>query len=159
MASTTVEETPTTVDLAVPATVTPALPTGTVSITEDGDRQWRLDGVLHRVDGPAVETAGGDKEWWVEGVRHRVDGPAVVRSNGDREWFLDGLRHREDGPAIEHVSGRLEWWVDGHPVHFPELRLSQAVDQFRSERARQMACSCGAARRQVGRARTFAGRH
>jgi hypothetical protein len=32
----------------------------------------------------------GTKEWYVNGMRHRLDGPAIEdpRNNGDR-WFID----------------------------------------------------------------------
>ena len=36
---------------------------------KDGTREWRLNGRLHRVDGPAVEKPDGTKEFWVEGRR------------------------------------------------------------------------------------------
>ena len=31
----------------------------------NGDKQWWLNGKLHREDGPAVECANGTKEWWL----------------------------------------------------------------------------------------------
>jgi len=33
--------------------------------------EYRLNGVLHRLDGPAIEWANGGKEWWVDGKLHR----------------------------------------------------------------------------------------
>lgn len=32
-----------------------------------GNRMWRLDGRLHRTDGPAWEGINGTREWWVNG--------------------------------------------------------------------------------------------
>ena len=32
-----------------------------------GTKEWRLNGKLHREDGPAVERANGSKEWWLNG--------------------------------------------------------------------------------------------
>jgi len=29
--------------------------------------EWRLNGLLHREDGPACEYANGDKSWWING--------------------------------------------------------------------------------------------
>ena len=31
--------------------------------------EWRLDGKLHRVDGPAIEWANGNKSWYLNGRR------------------------------------------------------------------------------------------
>ena len=72
----------------------------------DGTKEYRMNGLLHREDGPAVECANGDKEWWINGKRHREDGPAVEYANGDKEWWINGKRHREDGPAVEYANGR-----------------------------------------------------
>lgn len=49
--------------------------------------EWRVEGVLHRTDGPARITDVA-KEWWVDGKLHRFDGPAVERANGSIEWWL-----------------------------------------------------------------------
>lgn len=89
-----------------------------VRINPDGRREWRSDGLLHRIDGPAIERANGSKEWWRDGLRHRDDGPAVEGvgatfwRNGViywippcREWWQNGRLHREDGPAIEYGEG------------------------------------------------------
>jgi hypothetical protein len=77
-----------------------------------GKREWRVDGKLHRVDGPAVERINGDKEWWFNGKRHREDGP-VEDSDNYKEWWINGKRHREDGPAIDWIHGTREWYLNG----------------------------------------------
>jgi hypothetical protein len=61
-------------------------PTMTIDIF--GDKRWRVDGVLHRTDGPAVEYTDGFLAWWVNGRLHRTDGPAVEDSNGEKRWYL-----------------------------------------------------------------------
>lgn len=33
----------------------------------NGDKYWRLNGKLHKEDGPAVEMKNGYKEWWLHG--------------------------------------------------------------------------------------------
>ena len=62
----------------------------TITVNDDGNKEWRVDGVLHREDGPAVEYANGDKEWYFNGKRHREDGPAVEFGNqwqtASRRW-------------------------------------------------------------------------
>jgi hypothetical protein len=115
-------------------------------IVKDDRVEYRLNGELHREDGPAVEFTDGDnkewwisKEWWINGKRHREDGPAIEWvsgsklwyqndkchredgpaaewSNGTKEWWISGQRHREDGPAIEHINGTKEWWINGQRV-------------------------------------------
>jgi len=84
----------------------------TCHIYPSGNKEWRLNGLLHREDGPAVEWAGGTKTWYLNGLRHRENGPAVEYANGNKEWWLNGLRHREDGPAVEWYSGHKEWWLN-----------------------------------------------
>jgi len=53
-----------------------------------GDKEWYLDGKIHREDGPAVEWVNGSKEWWLNGKLHREDGPAIERADGHKEWYL-----------------------------------------------------------------------
>ena len=81
-----------------------------------GDKEWYLNGYLHREDGPAVDGANGPKEWYLNGYLHREDGPAVEWSNGDKEWYLNGRLHREDGPAFEFASGNNYWCLNGLEV-------------------------------------------
>ena len=77
---------------------------------------WRLGGVLHRVDGPAIEYTNGTKEWFLNGQRHRADGPAVEWDNGTKFWYQSGQLHREDGPAFERANGYKEWYLNGKKV-------------------------------------------
>ena len=58
-------------------------------------KQWRLNDLLHRQDGPAIELADGDKEWYVNGKRHREDGPAYKGGNGEKQWWLNGKQVTE----------------------------------------------------------------
>jgi hypothetical protein len=78
-----------------------------------GTKEWLLNGLLHRTDGPALEGASGTKAWWLHGKRHRVDGPAIEWADGAKSWWLNGKLHRTDGPALERANGDKEWWVDG----------------------------------------------
>lgn len=71
------------------------------------------DGLLHRLDGPAIERADGRKEWWINGKRHRVDGPAVHNPSGLKSWWVNGQLHRTDGPAVEWSNGTKEWYFNG----------------------------------------------
>lgn len=77
-----------------------------------GDKQWMLNGQLHRLDGPAVEDIDGFKEWWVNGERHREGAPAITYP-GSEEWYKNGKMHRIDGPAAVYGNGDMHWYVDG----------------------------------------------
>ena len=66
--------------------------TYTVTVYENGYRQWWQKGLLHRTDGPAVEYVNGDKEWWQKGKKHRLDGTAVEYANGHKEWWINGVQ-------------------------------------------------------------------
>jgi len=84
-----------------------------------GTKRWRLNGKLHRTDGPAVEGADGTKAWFINGKRHREDGPAIERANGSKEWWIKDNLHRADGPAVEYADGSKKWWVN-HKQLFKE---------------------------------------
>ena len=88
--------------------------------------EWRVDGKLHRLDGPAVEWSDGRKEWWVEGERHCLDGPAVEWSDGSKAYWVEGKCHRLDGPAIERSNGNKEYYVEGklHRLDGPAVEYS-----------------------------------
>ena len=103
--------------------------TPTCTVDEHGTRYWRLNGRLHRTDGPAVEKADGSKAWYLNGKRHRVDGPAIEEARGAKAWLLNDLLHRTDGPAIEYAEGYKAWYLDGEEVdaivHF--LRIGELL--------------------------------
>ena len=85
----------------------------TVKVYENDDKEWCLNGQLHREDGPAVELSDGYKAWFLNGQLHREDGPAREWANGTKQWWLNGKLHREDGPAVECVNGDKQWWLNG----------------------------------------------
>ena len=39
----------------------------TVEVYSNGDKHWRLNGELHKEDGPAIEFETGDKFWFLNG--------------------------------------------------------------------------------------------
>ena len=57
---------------------------------------WKLNGKIHREDGPAIHDGVGSQFWFRHGKRHREDGPAYMGSNGVKEWWLNGKRLSED---------------------------------------------------------------
>lgn len=76
-------------------------------------KEWRLNGKLHRLDGPAVVQSDGSEFWFHNGSLHRLDGPAVVQSDGTTAWKRHGKFHRLDGPAIEWANGSMTWIING----------------------------------------------
>jgi hypothetical protein len=48
-----------------------------------------LNGELHRLDGPALQTRDAN-HYYRKGQLHRTNGPAIVRRNGQNEYYLDG---------------------------------------------------------------------
>ena len=109
----------------------PGLDPEAVELLEDGVFEWRMHGIWHRIDGPAMMGIDGSRQWWVDGKQHRIDGPAVERPDGTREWWADGKRHRLDGPAVEREGGYREWWIDGIRQRDPRTGTS-APDSSRS---------------------------
>jgi hypothetical protein len=83
--------------------------------------EYRLNGLLHREDGPAVEWCTGLKAWYRKGSLHRKDGPAIEWENGDKEWYLNGKNHRLDGPAVKHADGTNYWWLNDRIVSKEEV--------------------------------------
>jgi len=74
--------------------------------------EWWINGQRHREDGPAIVSIGGSVSYYVRGKLHRKDGPAIILTNGLQEWWEDGRRHRVDGPASVFGENK-EWWVNG----------------------------------------------
>ena len=58
----------------------------------------------------------GNKEWYLNGKLHREDGPAIENTNGNKYWYLNGKRHREDGPVVERANGTKEWYLNDEEV-------------------------------------------
>jgi hypothetical protein len=86
----------------------------TVEIDQHGAKLWKLNGRLHRIDGPAIEHSNGDTEWYLDGKTHREDGPAVNYINHFKAWYKNGSVHRVDGPAIINNDGSIEWWLNDY---------------------------------------------
>ena len=85
----------------------------TVRVYDNGDKQWYLNGKLHREDGPAIEGVNGYKAWYINGHLHREDGPAREYADGYKEWWVNGKYHRTDGPAVEYSDGDKSWYLNG----------------------------------------------
>ena len=101
---------------------------------------WKLDGKLHREDGPAYisyyihDQTLYSERWCINGLPHREDGPAEIFysfSGGvtNEHWYLNDKRHRIDGPAwIDyHPSGKIkdrDWYLNDKRIR-PEQWLKE----------------------------------
>lgn len=73
--------------------------------------------IFHNPNGPALIFPDGSYEWRIDGELHRLDGPAVHRIDQD-QWWVNGSRHRLDGPAIEDriKPQHSTWWICGNNI-------------------------------------------
>lgn len=74
-----------------------------LNVSPRGDRFWRLDGLYHREDGPAVEWTNGTKLWYRNGLRHREDGPAAEYNTGGKIYCLNDVKY----PTIEKYAAAV----------------------------------------------------
>ena len=58
-------------------------------------------------------SSSGGIEWRMNGRLHKTDGPAIIWEDGTKEWYYEGKRHRDNGPAVESTDGSTFWCVDG----------------------------------------------
>lgn len=72
--------------------------------------EYRFRGNLHRDDGPAI-IEGDQAVWYRHGLEHRVDGPSALIGS-EREYRQYDRLHREGGPAIES-DGVMGWYRHG----------------------------------------------
>ena len=63
-----------------------------MKVSPNGVKEWFLNDVLHREDGPAIDTPDGAKLWYFHGNLHREDGPAVEWPNGTTFWYLNDVK-------------------------------------------------------------------
>ena len=61
-----------------------------LEIDEKGTRRYGLNGLRHRLGGPAVIFEDGTEIWYQNGLRHRLGGPAVTMNTGEQYWYLSG---------------------------------------------------------------------
>ena len=60
---------------------------GPARIWPDKREKWYMYDELHRIKGPAFITP--DRlEWWVDGMVSRLDGPAIIDSTEKIEWWI-----------------------------------------------------------------------
>jgi hypothetical protein len=67
-----------------------------IVIVYEGRTEWRQNGKVHRINGPAVEYLSGDKLWYQNGQLHRTDGPAIECLDGHKKWWIKGKEYTEE---------------------------------------------------------------
>ena len=70
-------------------------------IHKTGTVTYMLNGLYHRLDGPAIEATDGTKKWYVDGCYHRLDGPAIEYADGDKRWWINDIEYNTE----------LEYWI------------------------------------------------
>lgn len=77
--------------------------------------EYRLNGLLHRDDGPARIYSNGTTQWYQNGLLHRRDGPAVEANHEYCKkivYYQHGEKHNEKGPAY------VETWRFEHVIKY-----------------------------------------
>jgi hypothetical protein len=82
------------------------------TVLPNGDIEWRLDGLYHNDNGPAVIGSDGTLQWWLNGDLHRNGAPAFISDSGTKVWFVRGKRHRVGGPAFIYANGTQVWFIN-----------------------------------------------
>jgi hypothetical protein len=101
-----------------------------VEVVDDfRERQYYLNGFLHREDGPAGTYADGSKIYLQNGILHRLNGPAVIRADGYEAYYIYGRLHREDGPAITWANGQKAYYLYDKKITKWELILHNKEKQ------------------------------
>ena len=109
-----------------------------VKVKDNGNIEWRQNGNLHRLDGPAIEYANGYKAWYQNGKLHRLDGPACEYADGSMAWYQDGNLHREDGPASEYADEYKFWFIEGKELSEEEFNNLNKVEVTLEDIAKAM---------------------
>jgi hypothetical protein len=81
----------------------------TLQVDKLGNKRWRLNGKLHREDGPAFEHINGLKQWRLNGKLHRIDGPAVIFSDGYKGWYLNGKKYFSKEEWFQILTARQQY--------------------------------------------------
>jgi len=58
-------------------------------------------------------SVNGTTRYFLNGVLHRISGPAVVYKSGGQYYYLNGEPHRIGGPAVTRPDGTAQYWENG----------------------------------------------
>lgn len=109
-----------------------------VEVFPDGAIGWRLNGVYHRDEGPAVTWVDGSEFYFRNGRFHRDDGPAVKYSDGTEKYFRNGKCHREDGPAVKWANGKEAYYLNG--VLYSKEKFDKLILRRKKRAEKSLAC-------------------
>jgi hypothetical protein len=92
---------------------------------------YKLNGLFHREDGPAVIYEDESKKYWYKnGKMHKEDGPAVIYKDESKKfWYKKGKMHREDGPAVEWANGDKEWYLEG--IQYTKKEFNNKIKELK----------------------------
>jgi hypothetical protein len=89
------------------------------SIERDGVKaeEWKLDGLLHREDGPAFRRSDGSYGYYINGQPHRVNGVAIRWGKDNIDFYYqNGQLHNEKGYAVNYADGTGCYYIHGKAV-------------------------------------------
>jgi len=75
-----------------------------------------------------IEEFRGAKYWRLNGLYHRENGPAVEYIDGHKLWYKNGKLHRDDGPAADWYYRSKEYWYDGK--HLPHVNSNEELKRY-----------------------------
>ncbi len=84
-----------------------------------------FDALAYRIE---VDAFGIRKYYNSAGLLHRLDGPAIECPDGAKFWVQNNLLHRTDGPAVVYANAEMQWWIHGE--HMSEARFKQVVKRL-----------------------------
>lgn len=95
-----------------------------VHVYADCSQIWYLEDVIHRVHGPAQESADGSRFWYLHGVYHRLDGPAVMYADGTQYYYINGVEYslsaynKVVAAIVDYHSSMIEmnWIENNYPL-------------------------------------------
>ena len=98
---------------------------GTRNYSKNGERHRQGGEPAHEGAGSskATVTAQIRAEWYVNGMLHRIDGPAVVYPDGTVEWLAEGVK-LDEGKVLEAEDRMKAWWEDGVADSIPVKKLT-----------------------------------
>jgi len=77
---------------------------GIVSFENHQGKEWSLNGLCHRINGPAMENSDGTKVWATYGRIHRDDGPAIEGADGTKHWYINDVQIQTIDEYMEYTD-------------------------------------------------------
>jgi hypothetical protein len=80
-----------------------------LEIDSRGNKYWKLNGLCHQEDGPAIESANGTKCWCLYGKFNRVDGPAIIFADGGKIWSLNDIPYSSHDEWFKRLTPEQQY--------------------------------------------------